>query len=49
MSSSMSLEEKFDALMRENEMLVRMIIEDSQKNQEIRLKMSTYVNSLVHS
>ena len=34
MSSSMSLEEKFEALMRQNEMLVKKIHEDAQHNQE---------------
>ena len=34
MSSSMSLEEKFDALMRQNEMLMKKIHEDAQHNQE---------------
>jgi len=34
MSSSMSLEEKFEALMRQNEMLVKKIHEDAQQKQE---------------
>ena len=36
MSSSMSLEEKFDALVRQNEMLMNKINEDSQQNQETK-------------
>jgi len=32
----MSLEEKFDALMRQNEMLRKKIHEDAQHNQEIQ-------------
>jgi len=36
MGSSMCLEEKFDALMRQNEMLMKKTNEDSQQNQEIK-------------
>ena len=36
MSFGMSLEEKFDALMRQNEMLMKNINEDSQQNQETK-------------
>ena len=35
-SSSMSLEERFEALMKQNEFLVSKVHEDSQKEQETR-------------
>ena len=35
-SSSMSLEERFEALMKQNEFLVSKVREDSQKEQETR-------------
>jgi len=40
MSSSTSLEEKFDALMRQNEMLMKKIDEDAQRDLLLRLRMS---------
>ena len=36
MSASMSLEEKFDALIRQNEMLMKKINEDTQRDQETK-------------
>jgi len=38
MSFGMSLEEKFEALMRRNEMLVKKIHEDAQHNQETQAR-----------